>query len=83
MNAEFINILRSGFFDYAVTLSEIRTPGETTAAVKVLNAVLELIESASSSDIVFVCAVVEDMRTMIGIAQKEAEQEERVRKAVK
>ena len=82
MNTEFVNILKAGFFDYAVTLSQIRTLGETTA-VKVLNAVLELIESTGSSDMVFVCAVVEDMRTMIGIVQKEAELEERVRKAVK
>lgn len=73
MYTKLADVLRSGFFDYAAMLSEIRTPEETAAAVRVLNAVMGLIESTDGRDIAFVRDVIEDIHTMTGIAQKETE----------
>lgn len=71
MGEKLKNVLRAGFFDYAAMLSEIRTPAETAAAVKVLNAILELVGSTGSGDIEFVAAVIEDVLTMVWMAERE------------
>lgn len=74
MDKELTDILRRGFFDYMVMLSEIRKPEETAAAVRVLNDIMMLFESTRYGDIQFVNDVVEDIQSMIGIACQEAGQ---------
>ncbi len=73
MDVKLMNVLRAGFFDYTAMLSEIRTPAETAATVKVLNAILELVGSTGSRDIEFVAAVIEDVQTMVWMAERETE----------
>lgn len=73
MGTVIVDILQAGFFDYTAMLSGIRTSEETAASIKVLNAVLGLVESTGSSDIDFVKAVLEDVQTMIWIAERESE----------
>ena len=70
----FVSVLRAGFFDYVAMLSEIREPEETVAAVRVLNDVLMLLESTGNGDIDFMNDFLEDIQSMIGIAQREADQ---------
>lgn len=68
MNETLSDALKAGFFDYAAMLADIRKPEEVTASVKVLNDVLEL---AKGTDTDFIKDFIDDIRTMIWIAEKE------------
>ena len=59
---------KAGFFDYATMLADIRNLEEVTASVKVLIDVLEL---AKSTDTDFIKDFIDDIRTMLWIAERE------------
>lgn len=66
-----IIILQAGFFDYAAMIAEREEPEKAATSVKMLNGTIDLIRSADSESIEFTKAVLEDIYTMIELAEEE------------